>query len=213
MKNILAQLKTRYKNLGFSEKSFEGVSTYVGATIKDDATEDEIKTIIDGVEPLLKAFQGDIDSRVNTAVEKAKKEAAKKISGEPDPEPEPDDKDTPAWAKKMFDQNKALAEKIASFELGQNKKTLTEKLHSKLTEKKIPLTFAKGRSIDKEEDIETIASEIENDYLEVKQGLINDGLSGATTPLEGKGAPDKTKIHADISSWAAKHAPKTETAK
>lgn len=213
---ILAKLKTRFKNLGFSDKAFTGVATYLAPTVKDDATDDEIETAIAGVEPVLKAFQGDIDARVNTAVEKAKKEAARKVAGAPteEPEEEEEDKDTPAWAKKLFKQNKELTEKLNKFENGQVQQTLSEKLAAKLKEKKIPEAFAKGLKVEKEEDLDNAVAEAEKDFLEVKQSLNNQGFSQGTPPLGGTGEPpEKAKIEADITGWAAKRSPKTEASK
>ena len=51
---ILKVLKTKYKNLGFSEKAFEGVADYLAKTVTDEAN---IETAIDGVEGILKIFQ------------------------------------------------------------------------------------------------------------------------------------------------------------
>lgn len=66
---IFNSLKTKFNNLGFSDKAFEGVATFLAATITE---EDQIETAIEGVEPMFKAFQGDADSRVNSALKKIK---------------------------------------------------------------------------------------------------------------------------------------------
>ena len=55
---ILENLKNKYSNLGFGQKAFDGVALYLEKTITDEA---QIETAISGVEPLLKAFQSDID--------------------------------------------------------------------------------------------------------------------------------------------------------
>lgn len=79
---IKKSLKTMYPNVGFGDKAFEGVAEYLSTTITE---EDQIETAIKGVEPMLKAFQGDIDSRVSSAVDKTKKEAEDKTKGGEDP--------------------------------------------------------------------------------------------------------------------------------
>ncbi len=55
---ILSQLKTKYANLGFGEKAFDGVADYLSKTVTEES---QIEAAIAGVEPLLKAFQGDVD--------------------------------------------------------------------------------------------------------------------------------------------------------
>ncbi len=87
-----------------------------------------------------------------------------------------------------------LATTVANMQKDGVQKTLTEQLHSKLGDKKIPLVFAKGRTVDKADDLETVLAEIEADYAEVKQGFNNDGLNNMSTPSGGTtGNPDKTK--------------------
>ena len=68
-KKILEALKNKYKNLGFSEKAFDGVAAYIEPSVKEDT---DIETAIAGVEVLLKAFQGEADKlrTEKTAAEK-----------------------------------------------------------------------------------------------------------------------------------------------
>jgi len=61
---ILQALKTKFKDLGFGEKAFEGVADYLATTVTDEAN---IETAISGVEPMLKSFQGEVDQRVTSA--------------------------------------------------------------------------------------------------------------------------------------------------
>ena len=51
---ILSKLKTKYSNLGFGEKAFDGVADYLSKTVTEES---QIEAAIAGVEPLLKAFQ------------------------------------------------------------------------------------------------------------------------------------------------------------
>lgn len=122
---ILASLKNKYKNLGFSEKAFDGVAAYIEPSVKEDT---DIETAIAGVEGLLKVFQGEADS-IRTAKSTAEKRLAeleakvKELGGAPPNKEEgkknPDDTTgdtTPAWAKAIIDSNKSLSEKIAALE-------------------------------------------------------------------------------------------------
>jgi len=122
---ILASLKNKYKNLGFSEKAYDGVAGYLEPSVKEDT---DIETAIAGVESLLKVFQGEADS-IRTAKSTAEKRLAeleakvKELGGAPPNKEEgkknPDDTTgdtTPAWAKAIIDSNKSLSEKIAALE-------------------------------------------------------------------------------------------------
>ncbi|MEL7586654.1 MAG: hypothetical protein AAGU19_08055 [Prolixibacteraceae bacterium] len=109
---ILEALKNKYKTLGFGDKAFEGVANYLATTVADEAN---IETAIAGVEPLLKSFQGDIDKRVNEAVEKAKKEKtpeAEKKPAEAKKEETPTEQ-VPEWAKALIESNKKLSDELA----------------------------------------------------------------------------------------------------
>ena len=56
---ILVALKPKYKTFGFGDKAFDGVADYLSKTVTEES---QIETAISGVEGLLKAFQGDIDT-------------------------------------------------------------------------------------------------------------------------------------------------------
>lgn len=56
---LLVALKTKYKTFGFGDKAFDGVADYLSKTVTEESA---IETAISGVEGLLKAFQGDIDT-------------------------------------------------------------------------------------------------------------------------------------------------------
>src|SRR5574344_45185 len=77
-KKILEALKNKYKNLGFSEKAFDGVAAYIEPSVKEDT---DIETAIAGVEVLLKAFQGEVDKlrTEKTAAEKAAADLVAKV--------------------------------------------------------------------------------------------------------------------------------------
>src|SRR5690606_11821754 len=123
LEKILAALKTKYSNIGFGDKAFQGVAAFLATTVTE---EDKIDEAVSGVESLLKSFQGDVDKRVSDAVAKAKKEAVKEPPKEDEKEKTKDSEkveskkdDVPEWAKALIDSNKTLSEKLAKFE-GEN---------------------------------------------------------------------------------------------
>lgn len=166
---ILAALKTKFQNLGFTEKAFGGVADYLAATVTEET---QIETAIGGVEPLLKAFQGDIDTRVTSALAKQKAELERKPADPPKPSdpPKPGD-DVPQWAKDM-------QTKLEAFEKKEQQAVISAKLTAKLKEKGVAESFLKhaNLAVTSEADIDTIATKVEQDWVEFKQDLINQGL-------------------------------------
>lgn len=55
---IVSGLRNKYSNLGFGPKAIDGVADFLSKSV---TSEDQIETAVSGVEPLLKAFQSDID--------------------------------------------------------------------------------------------------------------------------------------------------------
>ena len=122
---IIAALKTKFSNLGFGEKAFTGVAEFLATTVTDET---HIETAITGVEPLLKAFQGDIDKRVSDAIAKTKAELKTDPPTPPKKdEPKPGD-DTPAWAKDLI-------KKVEYFEKRETQQTLMGKLKERLKDR------------------------------------------------------------------------------
>jgi hypothetical protein len=165
---IVAALKTKYKNLGFGDKAFDGVADYLSKTVTEESA---IETAISGVETLLKSFQGDIDKRVADAVAKVKTEKAQEQGADPGAtEPkktaQPVNDEPPAWAKTLIEANQKLAEKVAAIEGDKVVTTRKQKLDAIL--EKLPETLRKPyqRITLKDmtdEEFETLTGEIQTE--------------------------------------------------
>lgn len=202
---ILAALKIKFKNLGFSDKAFEGVADYLATTITE---EDQIETGIAGVEPMFKAFQGDADNRVNTAVEKAKAKKAEEEEGGANPtkkkktvKPSDDDDDdaddTPAWAKR-------LEERLSKFEQGQTTESRMQKLQAKLegvhdSIKDTVLKNFKYAKFDSDEEFSAYMEEIGTTVEAANQSLEANSL-GASKPIFGS-QDSKTGVSSAVQNF------------
>jgi hypothetical protein len=166
---ILAELKNKYANLGFSEKALSGVADYLSATVTEEA---QIEPAATGAEQLLKAFQGDIDKRVTDAVAKAKAEAKPKTEPkEPDPDPKPKPQpEPPDWAKAIIAE---LSELKTAKARDQYQAALKTKLNGKVPESFLRL---KNYEIKSEAEIDQLATTIEQDYSTFRQELVNQGV-------------------------------------
>lgn len=174
---ILVALKTKYKTFGFGDKAFDGVADYLSKTVTEES---QIETAISGVEGLLKAFQGDIDTVRNekSGLQKQLDELKTKIENpNPNPDPKPEDKSDIATiiANAVSAAVKPLSDKLAQFETEKSQATRQEQVMAKAKEYGIPETFAKRYAIPDDADLDTY-------FKDVKQELANIGFSGVNPP-------------------------------
>lgn len=175
---ILVALKTKYKTFGFGDKAFDGVADYLSKTVTEES---QIETAISGVEGLLKAFQGDIDTVRNekSGLQKQLDELKNKIeNSNPNPNPNPEDKkDDMATiiANAVSAAVKPLSDELAQFKAEKSQATRQEQIMAKAKEYGIPETFAKRYAIPDDADLDIY-------FKDAKQELANIGFSGVTPP-------------------------------
>jgi len=175
---LIAALKTKYKNLGFGDKAFDGVADYLSKTVTEDS---QIETAIAGVETILKSIQGDID-KVRTEksdLQKKFEELEKRI---PKTDPLAAEANEPAWFKayreKQDAESAALKLKVEGFEKKETQTGYLSKLKASLKEKGVPDVYWAKRNllIESEEQLTSITAEIETDYTGFKQEMVNAGV-------------------------------------
>ncbi len=175
---ILQALKTRYANLGFGDKAFDGVADYLSKTV---TKEEDIETATAGVELLLKAFQGDID-KVRTELSSKTKELEdlKKKPESHKTDPPKTDPEEPAWFKTFKEEQakklEALEKENQTFKAEKAKETRATTVASKVKELGIPEWRMKGVVVPDTLDEAGITTFL----TEIKQELITAGLSGKT---------------------------------
>lgn len=186
---ILVALKTKYKTFGFGDKAFDGVADYLSKTVTEES---QIETAISGVEGLLKAFQGDIDTVRNekSGLQKQLDELKNKIENpnpNPNPNPKPEDKkDDMATiiANAVNAAVKPLSDELAQFKAEKSQAIRQEQILAKAKEYGIPESQAKRYSIPNDADLDTY-------FKDVKQELTNEGFEGVKTPETGEQAMEK----------------------
>ena len=188
---ILVALKTKYKTFGFGDKAFDGVADYLSKTVTEES---QIETAISGVEGLLKAFQGDIDTVRNekSGLQKQLDELKTKIEN-PNPNPKPEEKkdDVPAWAQALIDSNKSLLAEVSTLKQEKLQATRQEQIMAKAKEYGIPKNYAKRCAIKDDEDLDVY-------FKDLKQEFANDGFEGVN-PHESA----ETKIEKENESIAS----------
>lgn len=188
---ILVALKTKYKTFGFGDKAFDGVADYLSKTVTEES---QIETAISGVEGLLKAFQGDIDTVRNekSGLQKQLDELKTKIENpNPNPKPEENKDDVPAWAQALIDSNKSLLTEVSTLKQEKLQATRQEQIMAKAKEYGIPKNYAKRCAIKDDEDLDVY-------FKDLKQELANDGFEGVTPPESAE-----TKIEKENESIAS----------
>nr|DAT56155.1 MAG TPA: hypothetical protein [Bacteriophage sp.] len=188
---ILVALKTKYKTFGFGDKAFDGVADYLSKTVTEES---QIETAISGVEGLLKAFQGDIDTVRNekSGLQKQLDELKTKIENpNPNPKPEENKDDVPAWAQALIDSNKSLLTEVSTLKQEKLQATRQEQIMAKAKEYGIPENYAKRCAIKDDEDLDVY-------FKDLKQEFANDGFKGVTPPESAE-----TKIEKENESIAS----------
>lgn len=191
---ILETLKTRYKNLGFGDKAFDGVAEYLSKLITKD---EEVEATVAGAESLLKAFQGDADKRVTDAIAKEKT----KWQSENKPEqhkPEESTKtdpatktnsDEPEWAKSLQTTLKTVTEELTAIKQDKVMQGQHLKIKAKLEEAKVPEVYygkmMAGKVFKDEAEIEGFTNELVTGWEQVRQSLADQNLGQTHKPLLG----------------------------
>ena len=213
-KKILDALKTRYNNLGFGDKAFNGVASFLEKTVTD---EDQIETAIGGVKELLTAFQSDADKV--RAENMTLKEVIEKMQENKGGEPAKKDEPTPPaggannadLAKLIADAIKPFADKIAGLEAGKVADTRKQQLDaviSNASEKyKARISKYYGRMTWKDDEdynawLEEIRAEAETDATDTKATGAAFGI-----PFAGGKQSANKAIEQDIKDWAARNKP------
>ncbi len=183
---ILAELKKQFPGL---QSEFLGfLATKLEAKVTD---ENEIEGAISELNKILPIkeqadfFQQEADRRVTSARQKFEEEFNKKNPPKNEPPKNDPPKDDPDFTLKF----KELSEKLAALEKKESQKALTDRFNKMLAEKKIPLKFGKGRVIDSEDQLEPMLAEVESDFEEVMQDMVNQGLAERKPLTPGGKAP------------------------
>ncbi|MBN8821281.1 MULTISPECIES: hypothetical protein [unclassified Spirosoma] len=201
---LLAALKAKYKSLGFSDKAIAGVLGYLEKTVTE---EDKIDEAVDGVEDLLKAFQAEVDSRVSTAVAKAKAPAGdpqKKEGNDPNPDtPANPPADAPEWAKGLLTTVQTLAQEVSTLKSGKTADTRKSQLEDALKDssdafKKITLKNFDLMNFDTDEKFNAFLESVKEDSADFVQTEANNGLSQSKPPVKSNGSNTKTASKEEI---------------
>lgn len=205
---ILSVLKTKYSNLGFSQKAFDGVASYLEKTVSDAS---QIETAASGVEPLLKVFQAESDrARTEYSALKGELEALKgKATSSPANGGEQDNREPekPAFDPEAFKAEllkTVREEQAASMQQAQQIAQRNAAIVSKAKEFGIPEKFAVKLSIAQDADLDEF-------FKGVKQDMIDAGFEFAEPPTQGSGISDNGNDIAKLINTGTEQFVKSQT--
>lgn len=204
---LLLAFKNKYANLGLDAKILEGLATQFEATTTDET----IDNVVNGVEPLLKTFQGQADKRVADAIAKAKLEATKppKQENQNPPKEESKSDDTPEWVKALQGTIQGMASEIQAL---KGNKVLTDRnsiLEAELkdanpTFKASIMKILPKIPFESDEAFQEFVAETKADSAAYVQDVANQGLSGISRPNIPTNLPATDAIDRDIKAWSDK---------
>lgn len=227
---VLASCKTSFAKYGLKKDELAKLVDQIVASrgLTDESTDENVTEAITAVEP----YVGMMQSSFNRAVS----ETTKKYEGWVDPKANPTPQTTapipptsPATTEapltaeavaKMIaevknDQQKAVNEAVAAalapYKEREERTRLAALLQSNEKLKNVPEVFRSRYQLDKEENLDSVVEQINNDFTEMKQKLVADGIfvSAPTTSTPQSEQDDFIKR---MEGFAQRNAPKPEGA-
>lgn len=190
---VLAVLKPLLANRGFNKEELEGLAEIAVKNLNEASTDEDINNVVNGIVPYADLMQK-VSNRMVTSVEHKYKGW---IDPNNVPKPEPPKNEPPKVEEpkvlSMEDIQKMIAdginEGLKPYREREEKQRLQTLLYSHEKVKAVPEEFRNLYSLNKEEDLETVAARMENDYTAIKQALVKSGEFVAP-PQQGNGASE-----------------------
>lgn len=226
---VLTSCKTSFAKYGLKKDELAKLVDQIVASrgLTDESTDENVTEAITAVEP----YVGMMQAAFNRAVS----ETTKKYEGWVDPKatptpptnppapPVPPTTETPLTAEavaKMIaevknDQQKAVNEAVAAalapYKEREERTRLATLLQSNEKLKNVPEVFRSRYQLDKEENLDSVVEQINNDFTEMKQKLVANGIfvSAPTTSTPQSEQDDFIKR---MEGFAQRNAPKPEGA-
>lgn len=201
---ILALLTAKFS--GVRKDGLARMATLLSLQAGDETEAGELveKLTTEKVNEFVTDYRRDVDKEVSDANKtfgenlKKKYEFVEKKNPDPNPNQNSTPDDTPAWAKALIDQNKALTDRLAAIETGKTVETRLQQLQGKFKDKTLPESFTaqklkdfKRMNFESEEAFAEYLNEVDTDITAFNQELANIGLGSNPKPFISNGATDE----------------------
>lgn len=201
--------KKHFTKFGLLPKSLGEITNLIEGSTDENSTEEEVIELCKTYEPLAKSLQTDIETRVTTAVEKAKKgpEGAGSGDGATD-EPNPGNQPPASSNEAVLAAIAALSTEVTNMKKGQsvltNNETVVAALKElKMSEKQIESTML-GRSFETAESATEFIEKQTELYTEISKEQVHERAGSGFAPMGSGGNVTKTQKEADITAFNAK---------
>ena len=191
---VLASCKTSFAKYGLKKDELAKLVDQIVASrgLTDESTDENVTEAITAVEPYVGMMQAAFNRAVSETTKKYEgwvdpKATPTPPTTPPDP-PVPPTTETPLTAEavaKMIaevknDQQKAVNEAVAAalapYKEREERTRLATLLQSNEKLKNVPEVFRSRYQLDKEENLDSVVEQINNDFTEMKQKLVADGI-------------------------------------
>lgn len=180
---IIELLRPLVASKGLNKEELESLAEIGAKNLTAESTAEEIESVTQSLVPYADLMQR-VGNRLVSATEKkyegwVKPDPKPTTTADTKPQEKPKQAEEPSKGITAEEIKKMVAEAVAGslqpFKNEQEQKRLNSLLRSHDKVKGLPITdaFMRGYKVEKEEDIESIATQIEKDFLEQQQALIN----------------------------------------
>lgn len=199
-KKLIQVLKTLYASKGFKANELEELADVLASSLKEDSTDEEINNVANGAESYVNMLQK-VGNRYASAIEEKYKGYVKpNATGEGNTKPVEENSLTKDAIAKLISEG--IAEAIKPIQQQRESERLSRVLSANEKLKGIPAKFVSRYKLEKEEDLDNVASQIAQDYAEERKAIL-ESLGIAEPPTSG-GDADSDEGFAKLMQGAQK---------
>lgn len=181
-KKLIQVLKTLYASKGFKANELEELADVLSSSLKEDSTDEEISNVANGAESYVNMLQK-VGNRYASAIEEKYKGYVKPNTIE---EGKTKQIEENSLTKEAIAQliSEGIAEAIKPIQQQRESERLSQVLSSNEKLKGIPAKFISRYKLEKEEDLDNVASQIAQDYADERKAIL-ESLGIAEPPTSG----------------------------
>lgn len=180
-KKLIQVLKTLYASKGFKANELEELADVLSSSLKEDSTDEEISNVANGAEAYVNMLQK-VGNRYASAIEEKYKGYVKPNVTENETKPIEENSLTKEAIAKLISEG--IAEAIKPIQQQRESERLSQVLSSNEKLKGIPAKFISRYKLEKEEDLDNVASQIAQDYADERKAIL-ESLGIAEPPTSG----------------------------
>lgn len=181
-KKLIQVLKTLYASKGFKANELEELADVLSSSLKEDSTDEEIRNVANGAESYVNMLQK-VGNRYASAIEEKYKGYVKPNTIEEGKTKQIEENSlTKEAIAKLISEG--IAEAIKPIQQQRESERLSQVLSSNEKLKGIPAKFISRYKLEKEEDLDNVASQIAQDYADERKAIL-ESLGIAEPPTSG----------------------------